>query len=185
LSGPDKFWQEDADSDGVGDACDICTDTDGDGFGDPGFSVNTCAQDGCPLDGAKSASGVCGCGIADSDVDGNGIVDCLFTDELRARVGLAASLNKKLALVPAGKRKKLKAQKALRRQFKNLVAEIQSYVQAHGAGISVTAGADLSVLAADMARLAKKALRAKAATFKKDKKASAKAISKLLGVLGP
>jgi len=40
--------QEDTDSDGLGDACDTCTDTDGDGFGDPGFAVNTCNEDNCP-----------------------------------------------------------------------------------------------------------------------------------------
>jgi len=40
--------QADADNDSVGDACDACTDTDDDGFGDPGFPVNTCATDICP-----------------------------------------------------------------------------------------------------------------------------------------
>ena len=41
--------QSDADNDGQGDACDNCTDTDNDGFGDPGFPVNTCNTDNCPL----------------------------------------------------------------------------------------------------------------------------------------
>lgn len=40
--------QEDADADGIGDVCDSCTDTDGDGFGDPGFDANSCAVDNCP-----------------------------------------------------------------------------------------------------------------------------------------
>jgi PKD repeat protein len=40
--------QEDADGDGIGDLCDECTDSDGDGFGDPGFPANTCATDNCP-----------------------------------------------------------------------------------------------------------------------------------------
>jgi len=31
-----------------GDQCDTCTDLDGDGKGDPGFPVNTCALDNCP-----------------------------------------------------------------------------------------------------------------------------------------
>ena len=40
--------QCDADGDGMGDACDTCTDTDHDGYGDPGFPVNTCPVDNCP-----------------------------------------------------------------------------------------------------------------------------------------
>jgi len=40
--------QEDADFDGIGDACDSCTDLDHDGFGDPGFPNNSCQTDNCP-----------------------------------------------------------------------------------------------------------------------------------------
>jgi len=40
--------QEDNDSDGIGDACDECTDSDGDNYGNPGFPVNTCPDDNCP-----------------------------------------------------------------------------------------------------------------------------------------
>ncbi len=40
--------QTDTDHDGIGDACDLCTDTDHDGFGNPGFAVNTCPTDNCP-----------------------------------------------------------------------------------------------------------------------------------------
>jgi hypothetical protein len=45
ISNPD---QNDTDGDGMGDDCDDCTDSDGDGFGDPGFAANTCAEDNCP-----------------------------------------------------------------------------------------------------------------------------------------
>ena len=38
----------DFDEDGVFDYCDSCTDSDADGFGDPGFANNTCALDNCP-----------------------------------------------------------------------------------------------------------------------------------------
>jgi len=58
--------QEDADLDEIGDACDECTDTDGDGFGDPGFAANLCDTDNCP-DSANADQ-------ADYDLDGVGDV---------------------------------------------------------------------------------------------------------------
>lgn len=67
--------QTDSDADGAGDACDVCQgndasgDTDGDGLCDDG--------DGCPADPAKSAPVACGCGVADTDANGNGTPDCL------------------------------------------------------------------------------------------------------------
>ncbi len=57
--------QEDADVDNVGDICDSCTDTDGDGFGNPGFPANTCPVDNCPL----------AYNPGQEDADGNGIGD--------------------------------------------------------------------------------------------------------------
>jgi VCBS repeat protein/thrombospondin type 3 repeat protein/HYR domain-containing protein len=54
----------DADGDGTIDRDDICTDTDGDGRGDPGFPVNTCAPDNCPH--------VTNASQADTDADGLG-----------------------------------------------------------------------------------------------------------------
>jgi hypothetical protein len=44
-SNPD---QSDVDYDGTGDVCDSCTDTDEDGYGNPGFQANTCPDDNCP-----------------------------------------------------------------------------------------------------------------------------------------
>jgi FG-GAP-like repeat/Thrombospondin type 3 repeat len=56
--------QADTDRDGIGDLCDACTDTDRDGFGNPGFPVNTCPIDNCP--------GVSNSTQTDSDQDGPG-----------------------------------------------------------------------------------------------------------------
>jgi hypothetical protein len=69
--------------DALGDACD--DDDDDDGFTDPeeaGFPYDPLdpnVPDGCPDDPAKLAPGLCGCGAADVDSDGDRIVDC--TDE--------------------------------------------------------------------------------------------------------
>jgi streptogramin lyase len=40
--------QSDVDGDLIGDVCDQCTDTDHDGYGNPGYASNTCALDNCP-----------------------------------------------------------------------------------------------------------------------------------------
>ena len=40
--------QGNVDQDSTGDLCDECTDTDGDGYGDPGYAANTCEEDNCP-----------------------------------------------------------------------------------------------------------------------------------------
>ncbi len=52
-------YQEDTDSDGTGNVCDVCTDTDMDGYGNPGFPPNTCEQDNCPSTPNGSGAGTC------------------------------------------------------------------------------------------------------------------------------
>jgi hypothetical protein len=74
VANPD---QADADHDHRGDACDPCTDTDGDGFGDPGFPANTCPVDNCPTVSNPTQADADGDGIGDAcdtctDTDGDG-----------------------------------------------------------------------------------------------------------------
>jgi hypothetical protein len=80
CSGTANPGQEDADHDNLGDACDTCTDTDGDGFGDPGFPNNTCATDNCPTVSNSSQSDADHDGLGDAcdtctDTDGDGFGD--------------------------------------------------------------------------------------------------------------
>jgi hypothetical protein len=66
--------QADDDADGAGNVCDVCPgandslDTDMDGTPD--------CLDGCPMDPAKTAPGLCGCGVSDVDTDMDGSPDC-------------------------------------------------------------------------------------------------------------
>jgi hypothetical protein len=80
--------QADADTDGVGNSCDTCTDTDGDGFGNPGFPANTCPVDNCPF----------AYNPGQEDADSNGVGDacdvgCCNHDGIRGDVDGSASVN--------------------------------------------------------------------------------------------
>lgn len=66
LSNPD---QANSDGDSLGDLCDTCTDSDGDGFGNPGFPLNACTTDNCPSIYNPDQGDQCG------DDDGDGIIN--------------------------------------------------------------------------------------------------------------
>jgi len=70
--------QADADADRIGDMCDSCTDTDGDGFGNPGFPASTCPIDNCPTVADPKQTDTDGDGIGDvcdPDDDSDGVAD--------------------------------------------------------------------------------------------------------------
>lgn len=86
----------DSDADGTPDSDDNCPldsnpaqiDADGDGVGD--------LCDDCPASILKSAAGVCGCGQPDSDLDGDGDIDCGTADpalEALSRVGILLAVD--------------------------------------------------------------------------------------------
>lgn len=62
-------------------------DRDDDGVND--------ALDGCVNDSSKSAPGICGCGVPDSDTNANGVIDCRLTAEALAQAqALQAALKR-------------------------------------------------------------------------------------------
>jgi uncharacterized delta-60 repeat protein len=70
--------QEDANEDGAGDSCDVCTDYDDDGFGNPGFPLNACLVDNCPFDHNPDQSNTDGDewgDVCDDDDDNDGVLD--------------------------------------------------------------------------------------------------------------
>jgi len=88
--------QGNADGDSYGDVCDTCTDTDEDGYGDPGFAHNTCPTDNCPTVPNGPDLGTClgtnhacrvleecdgaACDVYQGDIDGDGIGDVCEDD---------------------------------------------------------------------------------------------------------
>ncbi|HKB08389.1 MAG TPA: FG-GAP-like repeat-containing protein, partial [Candidatus Polarisedimenticolia bacterium] len=77
----------DADHDGLPDAEDPCTDTDGDGFGDPGFPASICSADNCAHVANPTQTDADGDGVGDACDDCPGISDPGQADADRDGIG--------------------------------------------------------------------------------------------------
>ena len=150
--------QADLDGDGLGDACD-----------------NTDNRDSCPSDPNKTAPGVCGCGVADTDANKNGVIDCQGSLELRTILTSLEPLLKQVA-VPKNKTATAK-QKALAVVIKAKLAEIQKVVTGYGGSIRVTGKITLKSFNSSLASQVKKALNVKSRTFAADKKTAQKTLT--------
>lgn len=60
--------------DGIDNDCNGIVD---DGYDGDGDGVTTCGGDTCANDSTKTSPGACGCGVADTDDDGDGTADCV------------------------------------------------------------------------------------------------------------
>lgn len=148
-----------------------CVETDLDGDAVP----DSCDQ--CPLDAAKIYSGFCGCGAPETDNNLNGIIDCRFTEEFKARVTQAMTLLGQMKVV----RGKLTAGgKTAKQGLLGLLQEMNVYVAANGSGISVLAGKNLNRLHSTAQKRTKKATRS---LSRSDKSAAAKALNQLKAAL--
>ncbi|HZP40334.1 MAG TPA: right-handed parallel beta-helix repeat-containing protein [Candidatus Binatia bacterium] len=77
----------------------------------------------CPADPTKVEPGDCGCGVADTDANGNGVADCLLERELRARLARARAL---LGLLTGVKGPD---QKAVRAELRALAKSIADFTR--------------------------------------------------------
>ena len=146
-------------------------------------------SDGCPKDGAKTSPDICGCGNAELDLNSNGVIDCVTTEELKDLIGQATGVLKKLKLLRlSGDRqkdkKKKKKQKAIKDELKALLDEIISTVLSPVQPIVlVNSGFDLLGEAEKARRLGRKATRTAAKNFKKNKAKARRALKNLQEVL--
>ena len=108
---------------------------DGDGNGtsvcDIGALENT---DLCPSDSGKTAPGTCGCGVADTDTNSNGVVDCLINSET---VSALRALNTVVGKLRApGLPSTAKRRQAVSK-VKAKLATLKAYVTAHSSEITL------------------------------------------------
>lgn len=139
-------------------------DSDGDGVGDN--------SDACPTDNQKLAPGQCGCGVAETDMNSNGIVDCLRNKDFLERIKLLKSKLKKIDGSGSKNEKKIK------KEIKKLNLEIKSVTETSSAElILVSSGIDIKKLGSNVKKEVSALL--KSASSEQRKKAN-KALNKLI-----
>ncbi len=142
-------------------------DRDDDGVND--------AQDGCIDDPSKSDPGVCGCGVADSDVNANSVVDCLITSEAVARTKALQESLKRM------KNSSSKTLKSTRANALSAASNLVSFFQSSGAPIKPLSGTSslFSVAKSVKASIS----RIGSANFASAKRSASQRLSKLLRLL--
>lgn len=101
-------------------------------------------NDLCPNDAQKTEPLQCGCGVADTDADSNGIADCLVADEASFSANSLSTGIDELKF-----RKKRKAQRAIRRAIKDILANIDAfrvYLESNAAQVFTQGAGDDSAL---------------------------------------
>lgn len=113
------------------------TDTDADGSGD--------SFDSCPADPAKTAPGVCGCGVADSDPESDGIYVCETTKEMKSvKIAGLKTLLKTIKVPTNAAQTTLMKSRA--KQFKSSVNTATSYATSADPELSLKGTASVRTL---------------------------------------
>ncbi|HMO01709.1 MAG TPA: right-handed parallel beta-helix repeat-containing protein [Oligoflexia bacterium] len=136
----------------------------------------------CPFDPAKLLPGACGCGVADSDGNSNGVADCLAGGDLRAQaVNLLTLLGrvKHVSTSLASQRQRSKVTAT-----KNALAALVAFANANGGAITVTGSRTLTRLVRDAKSTTGRVIRTNRvfvslSNFKLLKKAAQNAVKRL------
>lgn len=186
---------QDRDGDGAADCNDGCPDDANKkepGVCGCGASELSCQEpdpepepDNCPNDPEKSEPGVCGCGIADSDLNQNGIIDCLSTQELHNQLTVLQKLIKKVRKIPAkAKKAKKKKVRFAKKQLRIALTSLRALVAAQGGSVVLSdASASIIELENKYYKAVKKALRTRHKKWKKFKKSALKATKEFSNAL--
>jgi large repetitive protein len=155
--------------------------TDGDKDGSAACDVGAFELvDLCPADPVKFVPGVCGCGVADTDANANGVDDCLVNAELKARIARVRTLLDGLT----GKRDA--AQKGVKAELRDLTGGIADYVKEQQAAIVLAdPKAKLPKLARRLKGKARRAARARHRALTRARRAAESAADALDAAVAP